>query len=96
MKSRDEYVEILKQRLDRWNAQAAQWEKRTDALKSRQLADYRAQRDKALYNLKLLEGASSAAWEEVSKGADEAWGRMQAAFEKARVHFEKSGTKPKA
>lgn len=96
MKSRDEYVENLKQRLDRWNAQAAEWEKRANAVKSQQLADYRAQRDKALYNLKLLEGASSAAWEDVSRGADEAWQRMQAAFEKARVHFEKAEAKPKA
>lgn len=93
MKTRDEYVAGLKTRLDRWNAQAAQWEKAADALKSKQLADYRAQRDKALYNLKLIEGASASAWTDLAQGADEAWDRMQDAFDKARVHFEKSGAK---
>ena len=96
MKNRDEYVAKLKERLDQWNAEAAKWEKRANSLKSQQLAEYRAQRDKALYNLKLLEGASASAWTDLTKGADEAWDRMQAAFDKARVHFEKSNTAPRS
>ena len=90
MKSRDQYVNDLKTRLDKWNAAAAQWEKQADALKSKQLGEYRDQRDKALYNLKLLENASNNAWTDLAQGADEAWARMQEAFEKARTHFEKS------
>jgi hypothetical protein len=90
MKNRDEYVAQLKARLDKWNAEAAKWEARANAVKSQQLVEYRAQRDKALYNLKLLEGASASAWTDIAQGADEAWDRMQAAFDKARVHFEKS------
>lgn len=90
MKSREEYVATLKSQLDRWNAAAAQWEKQASAIKSQQLAEFKAQRDKALYNLKLLEGASNNAWTDLAQGADAAWARMQEAFEKARTHFEKS------
>lgn len=93
MKSRDQYVTGLKSQLDKWNAAAAQWEKQANALKSKQLEEYHAQRDKALYNLKLLEGASNNAWTDLAQGADEAWASMQAAFEKARTHFEKSPKK---
>lgn len=95
MKSRDQYVKDLKGQLDRWNVAAAKWEKQADALKSKQLADYRSQRDKALYNLKLLENASAHAWTDLAQGADEAWARMQEAFEKARTHFEAAPAKKK-
>lgn len=89
MKSRDQYVKDLKKQLDQWNAAAAKREKQADALKSKQLGEYRNQRDKALYNLKLLENASNSAWTDLAQGADEAWARMRDAFEKARTHFEK-------
>jgi hypothetical protein len=49
----------------------------------------RAQREKALYQLKLLEGASATAWTEITHGADEAWDRLRASIDKARVNFEK-------
>ena len=90
MKSRDQYVGELKKQLDKWNAAAAQWEKQAGKIKSAQLDEYRSQRDKALYNLKLLENASNSAWADLAQGADEAWARMQGAFEKARTHFEPS------
>ena len=96
MKNRDEYVTKLKGQLDRWNADMAKWEAQAkvaqaDAKKrfEEQLATVRAQREKALYNLKLLEGASQAAWSDFARGADEAWDRMRAAMEKASTHFAK-------
>lgn len=95
MKSRDEYVAKLKERLDLWNARIAQFEKSANAAQSKQLAEYRARREKALYNLKLLEGASAAAWQDFTRGADEAWKLMQDAFDKAAAHFEKSSGKAK-
>lgn len=96
MKTRDAYVAKLKERLDAWNARVAQFEKAAGAAQSRQLDEYRAQREKALYNLKLIENASAAAWSDVAKGADEAWDRMQVAFDQARRHFEKSAPAAKA
>lgn len=96
MKTRDEYVAKLKQQLDQWNAEVAKWEAQAKSAKQtlrerseKELAVLKAQRELALYNLKLLEGASATAWAELRKGADDAWARMQAALADARTHFEK-------
>ena len=96
MINRDEYVTKLKAQLDRWNADVTRWEAQArDAqadMKKRyekDLENLRAQREKALYQLKLLEGASTQAWTQITRGADEAWDRMRTAFDEARTHFEK-------
>lgn len=96
MKSRDEYVAKLKEQLDQWNVDVAKWEAQAktakQALKERsekELAVLKAQRELAMYNLKLLESASATAWTELRKGADDAWARMQSALADARTHFEK-------
>ena len=93
---RDEYVTKLKGQLDRWNADLAAWESKAKAAQAdakqrfeRDLAELRAQREKALYQLKLIEGASATAWQELAKGADAAWDAMSAAVARARTHFEK-------
>ena len=97
MSTRDEYVESLKGQIDRWNAQLSRWEK--DAASARadlrkkydsQLAQVRAQREKALYQLKLLEDASAAAWTDFMRGADEAARQMREAMAQASKHFTKS------
>jgi multidrug resistance efflux pump len=96
MKTRDEYVAKLKQQLDQWNTEVGKWEAQAKSAKQdlkerseKELAVLKAQRELAMYNLKLLEGASATAWTELRKGADEAWGRMQTALADARTHFEK-------
>lgn len=96
MKNRDEYVAKLKAQLREWNADLGRWEAQaksaTEGLKERsqkELEVLKAQRELAMYNLKLLEGASANAWSELRKGADDAWERMQAALSSARTHFEK-------
>jgi len=103
MATRDEYVAKLKEQLDRWNADMTRWEAKSkdaqaDAKQqyAKQLENLRAQREKALYNLKLLQGASTTAWAEFAKGADQAWDVMRQAIDQARTHFEKQGpAKPK-
>ena len=94
--TREEYVAKLKGQLDRWTADMSALEAKAKAAQAdakkrfeAELADLRAQREKALYNLKLLEGASASAWNEISHGADEAWDKMSAAVAKARKHFAK-------
>jgi hypothetical protein len=94
--SRDQFVARLKERLDAWNGRIAKWEKSASAARSEQLAEYRSRRDAALYNLKLLEDASGAAWNDVAAGADDAWQRMEKAFDQARVHFEKAPSRVSA
>ena len=96
MRNRDEYVASLKTQLDRWNADVARWEAQARTAQAemkkryeKDLEQLRAQREKALYQLKLLEGASATAWAEITRGADEAWDRMRASIDQARTRFEK-------
>ena len=96
-KTRDQYVAELKKQLDRWNAEIDRWEGRGEKMRADMRKRYdkdmrllRAEQEKALYQLKLLEGASNTAWQELCAGADEAWDRMRASIEKARGYFAKA------
>jgi hypothetical protein len=95
--NRDEYVNKLKHQLDEWNAQAAKWEAKAQDAQASMKAEYDKQlnllnsrRDEAMYQLKLLQGASTDAWQDMMKGADQAVKSMQEAFNRARSHFEKN------
>jgi hypothetical protein len=97
MSTRDQYVASLKNQIDQWNTEIANWESRAKETKKAvkaglraQVKSVNAQRELARYNLKLLEGASSAAWSDVRAGADQAFERMQVAMKEARSHFEGS------
>ena len=96
MSKRDEYVEGLKAQIDRWNADMARWEKdaaaaRADLRKKydEQLKVVRAQREKALYQLRLVQDASAAAWTDLTRGADEAAHQLKEAMAQAAKHFTK-------
>jgi malate synthase len=96
MKTRDEYVSELKRRLDEWNADVTRWEGQARGARAeaqvrydKQLQALREGREKALYNLKLLEGASASAWRDFTAGTDAAWDALRGAVEQARTHFEK-------
>lgn len=96
MSTRDDYVEKMKTQLDQWNAQIAEWETRSKEVQAnsraeyeKQLAAYRQQRDQALEQMRKVQGASADAWQELARGTDEAWSRMQDAFEKASSQFRK-------
>ena len=96
MMNRDEYVQKLKAQLDEWNAEAKKWEQKAKDAQAgmkaeyeKQLAQLNSQRDQALYQMKLLQNASQDAWQDMTKGAEQAWKSMHEAFERARSHFEK-------
>lgn len=96
MANRDEYVRKLKAQIDQWNAQAARWEGEMREAQGRlrqeyaqQLEQIRSRREEMLYQLKLLQSASAGAWEDLMRGADQAWKSMQDAFDQARGHFDK-------
>jgi hypothetical protein len=94
MSSRDEYVEKMKAQLDQWNADIARWEVKTQGAQADARAEFdkrleavRQQREQAMYQMKLLQGAAGEAWTEMARGTDEAWARMREAFDKASSHF---------
>lgn len=94
--NRDEYVQKLKSQLDEWNAEAAKWEAKAkaagDEVKSehqRQLALFHQRRDEGMQKMKEIQAAGSDAWMEMMRGADDAWKRMQDAFNQARSKFGK-------
>lgn len=96
MINRDQYVQKLKDQLDQWNAESKKWEAKAHEAQSSMKAEYDKQlkllnsrRDEAMYQLKLLQGASTDAWQDMMKGADQAVRNMHEAFSKARSHFEK-------
>ena len=94
--NRDAYVQKMKDQLDQWNAEAAKWEAKAKEAQASMKAEYEKQlvmlnsrRDEAMYQLKLLQGASTDAWQDMMKGSDQALKSMQEAFNRARSHFEK-------
>jgi len=94
--NRDEYVQKLKTQLDGWNAEAAKWEAKaktaqdeTKAEYERQLELFHQRRDEGMKKMKEIQAASSEAWMDMMRGADDAWKRMQDAFNQARSKFGK-------
>lgn len=94
MMSRDEYVQKLKSQLDQWNGEAANWEAKSKTVQAemkaeyeRHLVLYRQRHDEGLQKMKEIQAASGEAWTELMRGTDEAWKRMQDAFNQARSKF---------
>jgi lipid II:glycine glycyltransferase (peptidoglycan interpeptide bridge formation enzyme) len=95
--TRDEYVAKMKAQLEQWNAEVAKWEEKTKTAQAgmkaeyqKQLEVFRSRRDEGLYKLQQIQAASTEAWSDLMRGADEAWKQMNDAFKKARSHFEKN------
>jgi len=96
MINRDEYVTKLKSQLDQWNAEVAKWEAQAKTAQAglqaeyqKQLQQYRSRRDEALAQLRKVQGASAEAWSDMMRGTDDAWKKMQEAFNQARSRFDK-------
>ena len=94
--TRDEYVQKLKTQIDKWNAEAGRWEAQMQAAQgkarqeyAKQLEQVKREREKMLYQMKLLQNASAEAWTDMMRGADQAWKSMHDAFNQAKSHFEK-------
>ena len=94
MSNREEYVEKMKAQLDQWNAEIAKWEVRAAEAQATARADLdkrlemlREHREQAMYQMKLLQAATTDAWTDLARGTDEAWQRMRETFEKASSHF---------
>ncbi len=87
MKNRDEYVELVKSRLDAWNAEIhkleALIEEAEEGAKHRlkeQVESLRRHRKAAQDQIARIEDAAEDAWHELAKGAEEAWKRIGNVF----------------
>lgn len=96
MVNRDEYVKKLKSQLDQWNAEVVKWEAQAKQVQAgvqaeyqKQLQQYRSRRDEALAQLRKVQSASAEAWSDMMRTTDEAWKKMQEAFNQARSKFDK-------
>ena len=91
MADRDEYVEKLKTQLDAWEKLMTGWETSARSATNearveldKQVGIMKSRLDDMAYRMELLKGASTEAWQEIARGADEARKAMQDAVEKAR------------
>jgi hypothetical protein len=96
MATRNEYVEQLKQNLDKWNSDLATWEAKAKVAKTDMRIEYEMQlealrkhREEAMAKLQEVQASSGEAWKELRAGADAAWASMREAFERATSHFQK-------
>lgn len=94
MSKRDEYAEKLKIQIDEWNAELDRFEARVNAAAAdarqryqEELNSLRARRDEMLQELSRVQQATDDAWDEVWRGAEEAWQTMKEAFGRARSKF---------
>lgn len=94
MTTRNEYIEQLKNNLDKWNVDLAKLEAKARVAKTDLRIDYEMQlealrkhRETAAEKLKELQASSEGAWKEIAAGADVAWAAMRDAVEKAATHF---------
>ena len=94
--NRDEYVQKLKTQLDAWNAETAKWETKAKSAQDeakaeyeRYLAQFHQRRDEGMEKMKEIQAASTEAWSEMMRGADDAWKRMHDAFNQAKSKFDK-------
>ena len=96
MNKRDEYVEKMKSQLDTWNAELAKWEAKAREAQQEMRAEHEKQlaalyrlRDQSTEQIRQVQSAAGDAWQDLTRGADEAWAKMREAFEKAHSHFRK-------
>jgi chromosome segregation ATPase len=94
MTKRDEYAEKLKTQIDEWNAELDRFEGRMNAAAAEARQKYqeelnalRQRRDDMLQELARVQQATDDAWDEVWRGAEEAWQTMKDAFSRARSKF---------
>lgn len=96
MTTRTEYIENLKQNLDKWNTDLAKWEAKAKVAKTDMRIEYEMQlealrkhREEAMAKLQEVQASSGEAWKDMKAGADAAWATIREAFDKATSHFQK-------
>jgi uncharacterized coiled-coil DUF342 family protein len=95
MRTREEYIQELKNKLDELNAKIdelqvqgklAQMQSRQEY--EQQIHRFATKRDEILSQLNKVRDSSDEAWEDLRKGIDQAWTQLKDAFHQARSHFQ--------
>jgi chromosome segregation ATPase len=94
MSDRNAYIEMMKTKLDEWNAEIDKLEEQAKAAEADAKADYekhlaemRRQRDEAQAKLKEAQDANDAAWDDMRKGMESAWETISNSFKSAMNRF---------
>lgn len=87
MKARQEYVEMVKARLDAWSAEIRKLEQKIEQAEEgakhrlkEQVESLRHHRKEAQDQIERIENAAEGAWRELARGAEDAWKRIGNAF----------------
>lgn len=101
MRSRDEWVETAKVKLDEWNAELDRLEEKARSAKrerqaqyQRKMAELERHRAEAREKLAEIQEAGDAAWDELKDGARKSFTAITEAFRAALEEFGKSGPEP--
>jgi len=96
MNKREQYLAKLKSQLDEWNTELAKWEAKARSAQAdmrieyeKQIDAFRRQRDQAIEQMHKVQSATGDAWNDLVRGADDAWAKMREAFERANSLFRK-------
>ncbi len=94
MMTRDDTVRNLKHKLDLWNSDLDDLESRMEKYQDERrmelrqtLDELKEKRDEASKAFDKLKSASDDAFDDVRKGAQDAWDRMASSFDKAKQRF---------
>jgi hypothetical protein len=89
MSKRDEFIAKLKTKLDEWNTDLDDLEKKAQNAGAefkhkyeKQIVELRAKRDEATSKLQQVQNAGGEAWESIKDGMENAWTSLKKAFEK--------------
>ncbi|NIP59819.1 MAG: hypothetical protein GWM92_16050 [Gemmatimonadetes bacterium] len=102
MRTRDEWVEQAKAKLDEWNAELDRLEGKAQSAKAEREAQYRrvierlqGYRDEARERLEEIQRAGDDAWDDLREGLQKSWSALTEGFRAALDEF-RSGGEPEA
>jgi uncharacterized coiled-coil DUF342 family protein len=93
---RDAYIQMLKAKLDEWNAEISRLAAKADQAEAgarltyqERLEELRSKRGELEGKIAELQHAGESAWEEIKQGIESSWQVWKDSFARARTAFEK-------
>ncbi len=92
--AKDDFIEKLKKELDEWRDKLTQLEAKANSVQAdvkqqydTTVADLRQKAQEGEKKVNELTGASASAWQDLQKGAEEAWKSLADSFKQASSRF---------